>query len=166
MTEANLILLTGSYANPDVIEKTINYIYRLENPYKYCYGVWPPSTENAVNLFHQTREIFPQNTCDQQIQHLVITFDKLKDIGLINQFTNEIALLFAEYYPVCFALHDNEKYLHTHFIISTASYLPGVPPLKSDILNAMLPTIEHIAVSHNIRLRKVTKTSRDFCPYT
>jgi hypothetical protein len=157
LTEANLIILRGSYSNPDVIEKTINYIYRLDNSYKFCYGAWPPSIENAVSLFHQTREIFSHNTCDQQIQHLIISFDDFKDIGQINQFTNQVALQFSEWYPVCFALHDNEKHLHTHFIISTTSYILNIPPLTQNILSSMIHKLEQIALSHNIFLKKVTK---------
>ena len=157
MTEANLTLKMDSYSNPDAIENTISYINRLENPYKYYYGVWPPSTENAIRLFHQTREMFPQNTCSQQVQHLIISFRKLKDIGLICQFANQIALLFSENYPVCYALHDDTEHLHIHFIISATSYIPNVRPLMIENLSSFIPELRKIAFSHNINIKEVIK---------
>lgn len=158
MITANLIMINNSYTNDKAIENTISYIYRLDNPYKFYYGIYPPSTEHAITLFHQVRERFPQNICDQQVQHFIISFGEVKDIRLINEFTNQIASLFSQFYPVCFALHDDEKHLHTHFIVSTASYIPDTAPLTKKVLNGIfLPLIEQTAVIYHISLKKVTK---------
>ena len=158
MRNANLIILNKSYINDEAIENTIRYIFRLDNPHKFYYGTYPPSLENAIALFHQVREVFPQYTCDQQIQHLVISFGGVKDVRLINEFSNQIASLFSQFYPVCFALHDDEKHLHTHFIISTTSYIRNTIPLTSKVLNhTFLPLMEQAAAVYQISLRKVTK---------
>lgn len=158
MRNANLIILNKSYINDEAIENTIRYIFRLDNPHKFYYGTYPPSLENAIALFHQVREVFPQYTCDQQIQHLVISFGGVKDVRLINEFSNQIASLFSQFYPVCFALHDDEKHLHTHFIVSTTSYIPNTMPLTNKVLNhTFLPLMEQAAAVYQISLRKVTK---------
>lgn len=157
MIPVKLIINYEPYANDNAIENTIRYIYRLDNPYKFYYGIYPPSPENAITLFYQIKKMLPQNTCDQQVQHVIISFGDFQDIKTINNFTNQIACLFSNYYPVCLALHDDEKYLHTHFIISTASYIPGVTPLTRAVLNTIIPMIEQIAASYDFSLRKVTK---------
>lgn len=157
MIDANLIINNAAYTNDSAIENTINYIYRLDNVYKYYYGIWPPTPESAIALFNQTRETFPQNTCDQQIVHLIISFKTLRDIELINKFSDQIALLFSQQYPVCFALHDDEKHLHTHFIISSTSYIPNAAPLTNVSLKYFIPQMEHIAYTYNISFKKVTK---------
>ncbi len=158
MRNANLIIFNKPYINDEAIENTIRYIYHLDNPHKFYYGTYPPSPENAISLFHQIREVFPQNTCDQQVQHFVISFGGVKDIRLINEFTNQIASLFSQSYPVCFALHDDEKHLHTHFVVSTTSYIPGTAPLTSKVLNHFfLPLMEQAAAVYQFSLKKVIK---------
>ena len=158
MRNANLIIFNKPYINDEAIENAIRYIYRLDSPHKFYYGTYPPSPENAIALFHQVREAFPQNTYDQQVQHFVISFGGIKDGRLINEFSNQIASLFSQFYPVCFALHDDEKHLHTHFIVSTTSYIPNTMPLTNKVLNhTFLPLMEQAAAVYQISLRKVTK---------
>lgn len=157
MISANLIINNKPYTSGDTIGNTIHYIYRLDNPYKFYYGIYPPTPKNAITIFYQVQRLFPQNTCDQQVQHLIISFDNSKDISLINDFSNQIACIFSEFYPVCLALHDDKEHLHTHFIISTASYIPNTPPLTMEKLNAFIPVMEQLASIYHISLKKVTK---------
>lgn len=157
MIPANLFIKEADYDNSDAIENAIYYIFRLDSPYKFYYGAYPQTPENAIALFYQLRRIFPQNTCDQPVQHFFITFKKLKDVRVINEFTNQIASLFARYYPVCFAMHDDKKHWHTHFVVSTTGYIPDTAPLTREALNTFIPVMEQIAYSYNLLLKKVTK---------
>lgn len=157
MISANLFIKKGTYSNSDAIENAIHYIFKLNSPYKFYYGAYPPTPENAIALFYQLRESFPQNTCEQPLQHFYITFYDLKDVRLINEFVDQIANLFLRCYPVCFALHDDTKHLHTHFVISTTSYIPDTIPLTRETLNTFISAMERLAYSYNISLKKVTK---------
>lgn len=158
MSCVNLIIKNETYTNHNAIRHTLHYIFRLENPYKFYYGIWPPTEENAILQFEATRKIFSKNTISKKVQHFYITFPKqLQNIDLLNHLSNDIALLFAHKYQVCFALHDDTEQLHTHFIVSTTSYLSYQPPLSEDILKQYIPEIAFLANKYNLYLQKVGK---------
>lgn len=157
MLNANFIISPGSYTNPEAIENAIHYIFRIPNGYHFIYGVYPPEEENIISLFETLRIHVSGNTCEQQLQHFCITFKDCRDKEFINTFSNQVAALFIHNYPVCFALHDDKTTLHTHFIVSTTSYHPNVPPLIASVWKDFEGKIFELALQNEISLQRMTK---------
>lgn len=69
MTDAILKIIPGEYTNQDAIDKTITYLFRLNQKTSfpiYCYGVYPPTYENLIKGFHDTR-LIQTNIPNQQV---------------------------------------------------------------------------------------------------
>ena len=157
MMNANFVVKPDAYTNPDAIRNTIEYIFRLDPMYHFIYGAYPPTTESIVDTFERLRILFDDQTSPHQIKHFQITFETCKDFTFINYFSSQVAALFTPYYPVCFALHDDKPHLHTHFIVSTTSYIPDTPPLIESVWKSYEQKLFPLAFQNNINLRKVTK---------
>lgn len=157
MLNANLIIHPGSYTNLDAIKNAIQYIFRIPNGYHFIYGAYPPTEENIIDLFERLRNHFSENTCEQQLQHFCITFEDCQNIEFINYFSSQVADLFIHNYPVCFALHDDKPNLHIHFVVSTTSYCPGVPPLIDSTWKDFERKLFPLASQYGISLQRITK---------
>ncbi len=157
MINANFIEKPDAYTNPDAITRGINYIFRLDPKYHFIYGAYPPTTEGIVNTFETLRIRFAEQTSPHKIKHFYITFKDCKDIAFINYFSSQVAALFTLYYPVCFALHDDETHLHTHFIVSTTSYLPNTPPLIDEQWKSFKKKVFQLAFQNHVNLQGIFK---------
>ena len=73
MLNINLLTVNESYDSNNTIENTINYIFRLDNSLHFIYGVFPPDKDEIINLYEYLRSYLPQNTCSQQVQHLIFS---------------------------------------------------------------------------------------------
>lgn len=158
MLNANLIVKPDSYTNSNAIENAIRYIFRLDNNQHFIYRAWPPTPDNAIALFKNIRKAFPDNTCEQQLQHFFITFNSICDKDFINSFSHQVASLFINAYPICFALHDDKpKHLHTHFIVSTTSHIPNTLPLINSTWKSYEKKIIDLASHYQINLQRIQK---------
>lgn len=118
--------------------------------------------------------------CDRKVQHLILSFPTCancphaqsydhnspksfcnysgcSDKALILEFSHGIAQLFSQKYQLCWALHEDNLPIHTHFVISTTSYLPNTPPLISSVYNLYIKQIQELAKSHHIHMTIITK---------
>lgn len=156
MTDKNFILHAiespEDYTNTNAIENTIRYACKLDNPsHEFFYGIWPPTREKAIEQFELARKL-AHDTTGMQVHHFYITAGKCQDVAFILQFSHQVALLFTSQYQVCFALHDDRKHLHTHFVISTAGYIPDTPPLTLKQFREYIPLILETAKNNGICL--------------
>lgn len=158
MISANLIISTAPYSNEDAISNAINYICRLNNENIFFYGNWPPTQKSAIKYFEKLRYRYPENTATQKVQHFLISFENCSDITLINTIANQIAILFASSFPICFALHDDTNHLHVHFVLSTTSAIPNHQPLVDDYWKKAIQYIQHYTKEYlNIDLMTMHK---------
>ena len=157
MINVNLLINDGSYCNDTAIENTINYTFKLEQNPQFYYGIWPPTKETAIATFEGLRQTYPGQTCSKQVQHFILSFSNLKDVQYICSFAEQVAFLFAPLYPICFALHDDTKHLHVHFIVSTTSHLPNQAPLEAKLWRFYIKAIKDFAIHNNISLLEVHK---------
>lgn len=157
MINANLLINDEAYCNDTAIENTIYYIFRLEQNPQFYYGIWPPTIETAISRFEELRQRYPGQTYSKQIQHFILSFSNLKDVQYICSFAEQVAFLFAPIYSICFALHDDTKHLHVHFIVSTTSHSPNQAPLEAKLWRSYIKTIKDFAIHNNISLQEVHK---------
>lgn len=159
MADFNLTTIDGEYSNTDVFDRTLGYIFKLNNPHKYYMGVYPATLDGAITFFTQTYDINYLRSSDQKVWHMVLSADchdcrsrkshrscthchKMRDLF---HFSNCFANLLCSKYQVCYALHDNEEGLHFHFVISTTSYQFCGVPLSMEILKTVyLPQLRQI----------------------
>lgn len=170
MIKTGIKIPEGDYSNPDVISNELKYIFTYptkSRPYCtpkpiYFYGIkntkYPPDIKEMIEQFKQIRES-QCSPLSQQVWHIIITFPFLFTDNAVQYFAfaDNIAWLFGQYYPVCYAYHtDNKvtggKHSHFHYIISTASYVPGYPALDSDQLMQYFENVSCIANQYNISL--------------
>lgn len=156
MLEANLIVNHGSYCNDEVIERLIRYIYKQNSELVFGYGFWPQTIENAITSFENLRQMSPATSSSQNMQHIQISFGPLKDLALVNQYSNEIARLFLPY-PICFASHTDTDHIHTHFAVSTTSLFPNQQPLIGSLWETYLKKILDFSPALGIRLHRKDK---------
>lgn len=157
MLNVNLLIVDNSYATNNTIENIINYIFRLNNNMHFIYGVFPPDKDKLIDLYEALRRYLPQNTCIQQVQHLIFS---LKDsdaehVDLLLQFSNQVAILISQFFPICFALHDDTNNPHIHFIISTTSHRPDTSPFIGSVFKNFLGQIYSLASNMGINLMEV-----------
>lgn len=157
MLNVNLLIVDNSYATNNTIENIINYIFRLNNNMHFIYGVFPPDKDKLIDLYEALRRYLPQNTCIQQVQHLIFS---LKDsdaehVDLLLQFSNQVAILVSSLYPTCFALHNDTDNPHTHFIISTTSHRLDTSPFIGSVFKDFLRQIYSLASNMDINLMGV-----------
>lgn len=157
MINANFIEKPDAYTNPDAIRWGIEYIFRLDPKYHFIYGAYPPTTESIVDTFERLRILFDDQTSPHQIKHFQITFETCKDITFINYFSSQVATLFTPYYPLCFALHDDKPHLHTHFIVSTTSYISNTPPLVGEQWKSFKKDVFQLAFQNQVVLQGMIK---------
>ena len=141
-----LKVLAEGYDNSDAFERTVSYIYRLNQKKPlpvYAYDVWPPSYERIIQSFHNIRNGRNDNT-SQFVWHLILSFGTADDS--LNRFayslTHDIARLFAVIYPVCYAFHHDTDNFHAHLIVCSSSRLPGYGPLDQNQMNTYCQTIK------------------------
>lgn len=159
MYSANLFLHPGAYTNEDAIPNAINYITRFDDQNIFYYGNWPPNKDSAIALFEDLRLRYPDQSSSQQLQHFWISFKNMSDIHLVNAFAESLAFLFAPVYPICFATHNEaSKHLHTHFVVSTTSYISHQPPLIQNIWRTYINTMKQYSQTHyGIYLQEIKK---------
>ena len=157
MLNINLLTVNESYDSNNTIENTINYIFRLDNSLHFIYGVFPPDKDEIINLYEYLRSYLPQNTCSQQVQHLIFSIkdSDAEHVDLLLQFSNQVAILISSLYPTCFALHDNTDNPHTHFIVSTTSHHPDTSPFIGSVFKDFLRQIYLLSSNMNIKLMEV-----------
>lgn len=157
MLNINLHIVDESYQSNNTIKNTINYIFRLDNNLHFIYGVFPPDKENIINLYESLRNHFSQNTCPQQVQHLIFSIkdSNAEHVDLLLHFSNQVAILISNLYPTCFALHNDTDNPHTHFIISTTSHHPNTSPFVNSIFKYFLKQLYILASNMNINLMEV-----------
>ena len=160
----------GDFANHDVIENELNYIFsypterhpnRTPKPIHF-YGVpyigYPPQIDKLIAYFKLIREDQCQ-TIPQQIWHFHLDFPILFT-SVYNEyfyFADAIAQLFSLQYPVAYSYHTENKttgnrHSHFHYIVSTSSYIPDSPALDADHLIQYLVQMPSIAERYNINL--------------
>lgn len=163
MYSANLCINNSSYTNDDAISNAINYITRLNDNNIFFYGNWPPNSQSAVELYEELRLRYPDQTCPQQIQHFWISFGNLSDVHFINEYAESLAFLFATAFPICFATHEEKnKHLHTHFVVSTTSFIPNHPPLVKNVWRTYLDNMKQYSKAyHKIFLTEFHKIPSD-----
>lgn len=159
MTNAVFKIIPGEYVNCDAIDNTIKYLYRLNKKKAlplYCYGVFPPTYENLIQAFHETRRLMQTNILNQQVWHFTISFElALPQITRTNyHFADGIAKLYAPEYQVCYAYHTNTHHPHFHYIVSTTSYIPGNEPLSVDKMNLQITQMIQLATEYEIILEQ------------
>lgn len=147
MIFAKLIVKGSDYSSNNTIQNTIHYITRFNDNNIFFYGNWPPTADSAISLFENLRTTFPESTAEQQVQHFIISFESMKDLSFINSYAEQIASLLASAFPVCFATHTDKEHYHTHFIVSTTSYIPGHKPLTDKILQQYINSITNFSKS-------------------
>lgn len=159
MLNVNLLIVDKPYTLNDSIKNTINYIFRLNNNMHFIYGVFPPDKDKLIDLYESLRRYLPQNTCIQQVQHLIFSIkdSDAEHVDLLLQFSNQVAILISQFFPTCFALHDDTDNPHTHFVISTTSHLLNAPPFIDSIFEDFLKKIYVLASNMNINLMGVKK---------
>lgn len=157
MLNVNLLIVDESYDSDNSIENIMNYIFRLDNNMHFVYGVFPPDKDKIVNLYEYLRSNLPQNTCSQQVQHLIFSIKNFnaEHVDLLLQFSNQVAILISTLYPTCFALHDDTDNPHTHFVVSTTSYRPDTSPFIGSEFKNFLKRLFALASNMNINLMKV-----------
>lgn len=159
MLNVNLLIVDDSYATNNTIENIINYVFRLNNNMHFIYGVFPPDKDKLIDLYESLRRYLPQNTCIQQVQHLIFSIkdSDAEHVDLLLQFSNQVAILISSLYPTCFALHDDTDNPHTHFIISTTSHRPDTSPFIGSVFKDFLRQLYSLASNMNINLMGVKK---------
>ncbi len=159
MLNINLLTVNEAYDSNNTMENTINYIFRLDNSLHFIYGVFPPDKDEIINLYKYLRSYLPQNTCSQQVQHLIFSIkdSDAEHVDLLLQFSNQVAILISSLYPTCFALHDDTDNPHTHFIISTTSHRPDTSPFIGSVFKDFLRQLYSLASNMNINLMGVKK---------
>ena len=85
---------------------------------------YPPTEESAVEQFGKIRNSFPGIPCPQQLQHFWITFETKLLSEDVAMFLDHLATSIGFYYPICYAIHEDQSHLHAHFVVSTVSYFP------------------------------------------
>lgn len=153
MNNVYIIIKDGEYTNDDAIKHTLEYIYRLEekrNLPPYGYGIFPLIYENMIKEFEYARTV-QNHVPDRKVWHLVLSFPEEANQHYFI-LADKIAKLFSSEYMVCYAFHNNTEHFHTHFIISTTSYIPNYPELNKDKVMQYLYQAQVISVNYNIPL--------------
>lgn len=161
---------TGDFANHDVIENELNYIFsyptrsypnRKPKPI-HLYGIpyigYPPQIDKLIACFKLIRESQSQ-TIPRQIWHFTINFP-VKFSSAYSEyfyFADAIASLFSYQYPVAYSYHTENKttgnrHSHFHYIVSTSSYISDHPALDAARLMQYLVQMPAIAERFNINL--------------
>lgn len=155
MDNAIIKVCDGEYTNDNAIERTIEYIYRLNNNRNlppYCYGIFPPVYENMIREFQYVRTV-QNNVPDRKVWHLVLSFpEEMNRQYFYSSFADKIATLFRNAYMLCYAFHNDTENFHVHFIISATSYIPNYSELNEDTLMQYLYQAQTIAADYNIPL--------------
>lgn len=144
MINAVLKIMPGYYENNDAINKTINYLYRVNKNTAnhlpvFCYGTadytYPLSPDNIIQNFHQTRLYQNQSfLSERQVWHFSISFSlpSSKITRELYLFADAIAKLFSKEYQICYAYHGDTNNPHFQYIVSAVSYIPDYPALGEE----------------------------------
>lgn len=159
LRRANLFIKDSLYNNTDAISNAIHYITHNNTCSLFCYGIWPPTAEGAVKKFTKLRNIIPKEPCSQQLQHFWITFEDKKCSESVSEFLDHLATSIGFYYPVCYAIHEDQSYLHAHFIVSTISYFSTIPFLINSQWRTCIDNIIQFAWGNNIDLKEIHKNA-------
>lgn len=166
MTNALIEIMPGEYENPDVIENVIKYICRFDKaePFTLCpYGaIFSPNVtetcQNIIQAFYDSRNI-QVSPPERHLWHFVISF--ASNFHFIDQkhfyFIDAVAQLFSSEYVNCYSYHTDTDNPHFHFAISTASYIPDVPPLTPSKMYLYISRIIQLATTYKITLTQVEK---------
>lgn len=157
----------GSYTNEDALNYSLSYIFHFNKPQPLpirFYGhlgitEYPPAPDSLISAFEQVRQNAAK-TIPRRLHHIIISFSAVFPTlyGTYFYFADEVARLFAPYYPVAYAYHIANKttkatHSHFHFIISTSSTNAAVPPLTNRKLKTYYPTIIALAQSYGLKLQ-------------
>lgn len=166
MINAILKIMPGYYENNDAINKTINYLYRVNkkpaNPLPvFCYGTadytYPLSPETIIQNFHQTRQYQNQSfLSDRQVWHFSISFS-LPACEITRElyfFADAIAKLFSKEYQICYAYHGDTDNPHFQYIVSAASYIPDYPALDEEKMRLYETQMTSTANNYDIFLER------------
>lgn len=159
MLSANLIIKNSSYDNDDAISNAIHYITHNSTCFLFCYGIWPPTEEAAIQQFETLRNTFPGTPCPQQLQHFWITFEAKRLSEDIAVFLDHLATSIGFYYPICYAIHEDQSHLHAHFVVSTISYFSTIPFLINSQWRICIDNIIQFAWGNNIDLKEIHKNA-------
>ena len=124
---AVLKILNGDhrYFNDDAPEKLVQYIM---NPNKAISGYVGGTTtiENAAAKMHKTYEMFNKRH-GIKVRHFVLSFapDEVENASDANAIAMMVAIFFVGEYDIFFAVHENRKNLHIHFVMNNVSHLDG-----------------------------------------
>lgn len=158
MANFNMFIFKGEYNNSDVFIRTLKYIFGLENPYKYYFGVYPMTPDGAIDSFTQTHNINTLAHSNHRVLHCFLSIEcsnchhgckTCHKKAVLFHTSDYIADLLSPNYQICYALHDDTEYLHMHFLISTTSYVPSGVPLSFQIFKSVyIPQIRHFIKQH------------------
>lgn len=157
MLKINMIYKANNYTNHNVIDNTLNYIFRLESPYNFFYGIWPPTTKDAIAQYKTTRQHRIEQTTKKQVQHFILSFPSTVPIPILLAYADEVANLFARHYQTCFSFHDDTDNYHCHYIVSTTSYMRHTPPLTDKRFESYIVYINAAGQRYSITLGEVIR---------
>lgn len=138
MSEIQIIVMEGNYANDDAYRYLLGYI--SQKAFLGGYGFCCKPGFTIIEQFKMS-EKYSNFSSLRKMWHFVITFQTdWKDISLLN-IAVQAAQLFAPEYQILFAL-DLKGTPHLHFGVNAFSYHPDSPILSKEIMDSYLKSIQ------------------------
>lgn len=115
---------SGTYLNPDAVEKEINYVFGKA----LATGGRAVDPEHAADQMQMVKTVWGQHG-GKQLHHFILSFSdyesqRINGVSDLLALGYDISLLFSGEYQIVFGVHCNQNY-HLHFVMNSVSYCTG-----------------------------------------
>lgn len=119
----------GDYLEQSAVENTILYctdIRKTDYQHIGCYPSLSTDYCDWIEEFLMVKHIYHKED-GEQVKHRIVSFSKWELVNYrdAEQFGYEVARAYGEKYQTVYAVHQDTKQVHVHFIINTVAYDTG-----------------------------------------
>lgn len=117
---------SGKYQDDDAIPALINYITRVDKtPHRLIGGANIDAFHPAESMI-AVSEKFGKNS-KIRLHHFIVTFEPSMKyaLDLVDKIARSIAYPISKTYQIVYAVHEDTKSLHIHFVFNAVSFIDG-----------------------------------------
>lgn len=142
----------GAYLDISAVENTILYctdVRKTDYQYIGCYPSFSTYYGDWIDEFLMVKHIYHKEE-GEQVKHRVVSFSQWELVNYrdAEQLGYEVAKAYGKNYQTVYAVHQDKKQVHVHFIINTVAYDTGK---RFDLGPAEFPWLQGIVNNWLIR---------------
>lgn len=115
----------GKFFDENSYRDAISYISR-NNTVAYTGGANVASIETAASEMKETAAFFHKNS-GKRLRHSILSYAESEQVTpeMADEFAKKIIQHYAPEYQIVYAIHEDNDYVHTHFVMNQVSYKDG-----------------------------------------